>query len=585
MNWTEWQRQRASCLEQEDYSVAICHCQQLLETSPQSITAYWYLGLALWLQGEELEAQATWWTALNELHATDVQIAELLTILKQQASQCLQTGEFAVAASLSQQVLEFDPSDVEARMDLSIALTEQGQLVDAIDHYQYLIELKPDDPIAYYNLAGIFQQQGDLVRAMTAYQTVIDLDPTDALAHYNLGVVLAEQGTFDRAIACYQTAIALEPANDQAYFGLGVCFQKWEKFAEAIAAYEQTIVLNSNHSEAYSNLGSSLYLQGEFERAMQVYQKALDRSPEDPQIHWNYAILLLRLGRLEQGFVEYEWRWQKPDFPPCPHSLPMWDGSNLSGRTILLWAEQGLGDTLQFIRYASLVAQYGGRVLLECPQTLVQLLSTVEGIQEIFTLETVSVPFDTHASLLSLPHILGTTLTTVPASIPYVQVPGGVEVKLVDRATLNVGIVWASNAPQSASRCCPLRHWQSLFGLSGVAFYSLQKGPPVQELTEVCQASVIQNLDQQLNTFADTASVVSQLDLVITIDTAVAHLAGAMGKPVWTLLTYVCDWRWLIERDDSPWYPSMRLFRQTTPKDWSNVFEQVKAALEKKLTD
>jgi len=176
-------------------------------------------------------------------------------------------------------------------------------------------------------------------------------------------------------------------------------------------------------------------------------------------------------------------------------------------------------------------------------------------------------------------------LTTIPTSIPYVQVPDGVEVKLRDRAKLNVGIVWASNAPQSASRCCPLRHWQSLFDLSDVAFYSLQKGSPVQELTELHQAAMVQNLDDRLNTFADTASVVAQLDLVITIDTAVAHLAGAMGKPVWTLLTYICDWRWLVDRDDSPWYPSMRLFRQTVPKDWASVFDRVKVALEERLND
>lgn len=286
---------------------------------------------------------------------------------------------------------------------------------------------------------------------------------------------------------------------------------------------------------------------------------------------------------MRRGFTEYESRWQKEDNPARPFSQPLWDGSSLEGKTILLHGEQGLGDQIQFIRYVPLVAQYQGRIVVECSPPLVRLFTSVAGIYQLIARGEDLPTFDVHAPLMSLPRILGTTLETVPAQIPYLYPTASISLRLETppSTSLKVGIVWAGSPffKGNYKRFCPLSYFLNLLNVPNIAFYSLQKEPQVEELTKLSPPLPIQDLGTQMNDFADTAFVLQQLDLVISVDTAVAHLAGALGKPVWLVLSFSPDWRWMLKREDSPWYPTMRLFRQSQFGDWQGVFEQVEQAL------
>jgi hypothetical protein len=314
----------------------------------------------------------------------------------------------------------------------------------------------------------------------------------------------------------------------------------------------------------------------------------------DANARYNRSLILLTEGNYREGFPEYESRFKTREFPPCPFRQPVWNGSDLTGRTILLHAEQGLGDTIQFIRYAAIVAQRGGRIVLTCHQPLIRLLSTLPSIDELVPLGYPTPNFDVYAPLMSLPGILGTTLETVPAAIPYLTPPAESNVRVISpgsdtakqqtqrsKPPLKVGIAWSGGHlyKKNQSRSCPLKHFEPLLQLPDIAYYSLQKGIAQTTLAELVWETQIQDLGSQLGDMADTAAAIAQLDLVITVDTSIAHLAGALGKPVWVLLTYLPDWRWMLHREDTPWYPTMRLFRQTQPGDWQGVLDRVSQEL------
>ena len=288
------------------------------------------------------------------------------------------------------------------------------------------------------------------------------------------------------------------------------------------------------------------------------------------------------MGDLAAGFVGYHWRLQwEPFLPPSALTQPQWDGAPLLNKPILLYAEQGLGDTLQFIRYVPLVAQRGGRVIVQCQPSLVALLATVTGVQQILPAGMPLPPFEVHASLMSLPGLLGTTLATIPHQVPYLKLPQArVSVATAPDTRIKIGIVWAGNPqnPYDPYRSCPLSCFLHGLALPGVTLYSLQHEVPSADLDQFNQSS-LQDVGSQLLDFVDTAAVIAQMDLIISIDTAVVHLAGALGKPVWLVLPFVPDWRWMLDRTDSPWYPTLRLFRQQAWGDWAGVFAQVHQAL------
>jgi hypothetical protein len=357
------------------------------------------------------------------------------------------------------------------------------------------------------------------------------------------------------------------------------------RFDEAVAAYDRALALNPRYAEAHTNLGSAYKEQGRLEEAIACYDYALWLRPDDATTHWNRSLAYLAQGDYERGWAEYEWRWRRKRTRPLPFAQPAWDGTPLEGRTILLYMEQGLGDMIQFIRYAPLVKARGGRVVIECPDILVDLFASVAGVDQIIAEKSELPPFDVHAPLMSLPRLLGTRLDKVPAEVPYLSAPPEMVERWRDRlaqsSAFKVGMVWQGNPHHKwdRHRSVPLAQFAPLAAIPGVELISLQHGDAAaaphslngrfrvaQWTSKKCSDSI---------PFAETAAVIMTLDLVITVDTAVAHLAGALAAPVWVPLSAIVDWRWMHKRSDTPWYPTMRLFRQSELGKWGPVFQRM----------
>ncbi|MBT3355618.1 MAG: hypothetical protein HN402_11940 [Candidatus Scalindua sp.] len=313
---------------------------------------------------------------------------------------------------------------------------------------------------------------------------------------------------------------------------------------------------------------------------------AIELEPEYAEAHLNRSFALLLIGNYKDGWIENEWRLQAKAHRLRKFNKPQWDGSPLNGKTILIHAEQGFGDTIQFIRYLPMVQAQGGNVVFECHKSLIRLLRNYEGIDKL--IERVPKPdieFDTQLPILSLPGIFDTTADSIPSDTPYITSDQGLSqlfsLRFGTDYNFKIGIAWAGNSDNKKNhiRSCALADFNPLLDIQGISFYSIQKGPASVEADSTLREMKIINLSNQIKDFADTAAVVSNLDLIISVDTAVVHLAGALGKPVWNLIHFAPDWRWLLNRDDSPWYPEMRLFRQTKSNDWTTVFKRVKEAL------
>jgi TPR repeat/Glycosyltransferase family 9 (heptosyltransferase)/Tetratricopeptide repeat len=365
--------------------------------------------------------------------------------------------------------------------------------------------------------------------------------------------------------------------------------QNKEQLDEAIIAYRQAIALKPEYPEAYSNLGNALRDSGRLDEAIISYRQAIALKPNYAEAHGNLATALLLWGDFKSDFKEYEWRWKCANFlsPFRNFAQPRWDGGALETRTLLLYTEQGFGDALQFIRFLPLAAQHGGRIIVLCQTELQRLFRTMPVRCQVIAQNDPVPDFDLHCPVLSLPFIFGTTLGNVPNIVPYLYADGQDAKKWQQRLDDHlpnmkmgkVGLVWAGNLKPNRNRSMELQCLAPLGQVPGVRFFSLQKGEASAQAKIPPAGMELVDWTDQLTDFADTAAMIADLDLIITIDTAVAHLAGAMGKPVWTMLPFNPDWRWLLEREDSPWYPTMRLFRQSTRGDWDSVIKQVTDAL------
>lgn len=406
--------------------------------------------------------------------------------------------------------------------------------------------------------AMLAHRTNNLDEAIVEYKKLISVKSNDAISYTGLGNIYQQKANFDEAISYYQKALALAP-NCNTYFGLATCFTAQNKLDEAINYLTQGLKIE----------------------------------PENPKLRCERGINLLKKGDYENGLPDFEYRLQLPDiinYRFLKHT--MWDGSDLNGKDIVLHIGSRLSRAIQLIRYAPLVAQRGGNVIFACAKPLLRLFSNISGITQLVDREITSANFEVNASLLSLPYLLGTTLSSIPVNIPYISPPkpeqwtGGNVPSLPQAASytrLKIGIVWKTGEyKRSGSLCekdCPLYYFIDLLSIFNISLYSLQISDSTSEIDEFKYENRLYDLNTQIKDFADTATLISQLDLVISVDTAVAHLAGAMGLPIWTLLSFDADWRWLQEREDSPWYPTMRLFRQRQHGDWTSVFEQVIPAL------
>ncbi len=497
-------------------------------------------------------------------------------------------GRFSEAIISYKQATILMPLNAELHNNLGAALQELEKFDEAILSCRHAIALDPKLAKAHNNLGIALTKQHKLDDAMKCFNRAIALKTDYAEAYYNLGHTLHKSDRFDEAIEAYKRAISIKPHYAKAYYNLGNSLKVLNRVSEAVTCYKQSIAIKPDYVMAHNNLGTVLQEQGKINEAAECYSRAIGLKPDYAEAHLNKAITSLLNGDLENGWREYEWRLQTTNYTLRKFNRPMWDGGLLNGKTILIHTEQGFGDTVQFIRYLPMLQALGGRVIFECLKSLTSLLKNCAGIDRITEKKSSGkLPdnFDVHAPLLSLPGLIGTTLESIPSDGPYIDAgPDLIDkwrIRLDDDNKYKIGIVWAGNPNHmnDHSRSCPLSHFASLSEISGLSFYSLQKGEASADINNPSNGIEITNIDIDLNDFTDTAAVIANLDLVISVDTVVAHLAGAIGKPVWTLLPFAPDWRWLLNRSDSPWYPSMRLFRQTRPDDWAGVFEQVKEAL------
>ena len=555
---------------------AIVHHRQALRLAPYDPDTHYNLGVVFYQDRQwesaidhyqqAIRLQPNYANAYNNLGVT-------LSQLKRQ--------EEAIAAY--QQAVLHNPNHANAHNNLGVALAQEGKTEAAIVHYQKALALDPNVPNAHDNLGMALKQLNRLEEAIAHYQQAITLKPNEAASYDNLGTALQAQGNLEAAIDSYQQAIVRDPDYANVYGNLASALKEQGNLERAIEICEQGLKLQHQNTHIHNVYGGILADQGEITGAITHFEQALRNEPDHADTHLNLGMMLLAVGDFARGFGEYHWRWQTNQCPNLRYREALWNGLDLGGKTILLTAEQGFGDTIQFVRYAALVAQKGGQVVIACQKPLLRLLETVPGVTQCVDRDRVDVDTHVHAPLLDLPLLLGTRLETIPASIPYLRPPQDSPVRLQQfpGAAFKIGFVWATNPSNSTSaqRSCKLSHFLDLLEIPGVALYSLQKDRSAadQDLLKTCDR--LQDLHSQIHDFADTATAIKQLNLVISVDTAVAHLAGALGKPTWTLLPFSSDWRWMRDRADTPWYPTMRLFRQDRTARWAMVFDQVRSAL------
>lgn len=525
-------------------------------------------------------------------------------------------GRYAEALAAFQCALQVRPRYAEAWYNCGRMLRDLGRREKALDSYEQALRLRPNYAEALNGYGTALHELHRCEEALASFERAVLVKPDYADAHSNRGNVLRDLGRIPDALDSYRRALAIRPDHAAAHNNLGNALHELHRFEEALEHYDRALQLQPDYAEAHNNRGYALQLLQRPDEALASYARALALRPQYAAAHFNRATAWLLSGNFDRGWAEYEWRGQgvrsrfrTAQGPP----QPLWLGEEpLAGKTILLHAEQGLGDTIQFCRYVPLVATLGARVCLEVPQTLASLLASLGGLAQISmqseSTEAADLPaFDYQCPLMSLPLAFKTTLTTIPATVPYLQSDStrrhrwaarlagerdasrpGAE---AEQRRLRVGLVWSGGVRRDRPERWPVdaRRNISLAKLArlrhpGIEFYSLQKGEPAE--SEWAQLSEqgwygppLIDYTGELHDFADTAGLIEQLDLVISVDTSTAHLAGALGKPVWILNRFDTCWRWLLDRIDSPWYPTARLYRQERPGDWENVIERVRVDL------
>jgi len=456
-----------------------------------------------------------------------------------------------------------------------------GRLAEAEAGYRAVLAGQPRHANSLHLLGMLCMQTGRAPLAAELIARAVAVEPAIPELRLSLGNALQECGNIDAAIACFREAIRLRRDFAAAMVNLGNALTLRGQFDEAMAAFDGALSRQGGLAEAHNGRGVILAKRGDLAQAAEAYTMAVACRNEYPEAHSNLASALLSLGDFERGLPELEWRWKLPSMAPYRASFPqpLWRGQPLQGRTILLYAEQGWGDTIQFIRYAPLVAERGGRVIVRCPAELKSLMASVRGVSEATSDATLR--FDMHCPVLSLPLALGTRMETIPSDCPYVKVGPVLSQQWAAKVRphadgLKVGLVWAGSPAHAGDfqRSIALAQLAPL-AKAKATFFSLQKGPAAVQAQHPPTGMKLIDHTADLHDFADTAALIANLDLIISVDTAVVHLAGAMAKNVWVLLSYNADWRWLLDRADSPWYPNLRLFRQKTRGDWAGVMEEV----------
>jgi len=555
-------------------------CRLVITAQPDFAPAWILLG-RIAMDADDYQAAAEHFRRATELDPTSAATFNALGAAVQKL------GQHEQAITAYRRALELKPDFAEAHYNCGRMLKVCGNLDDAVASLRRAIELKSDFAEAHYSLGKAYQLQGDWNSAKASYCQALEASPNSPALVNEIGIAFKEHGLLEEAIDHYRSSLDLKVDYAPALVNLGAAILQLGHYGEAIAHLRQAVSLNANCAEAHSNLAAALRCAGHREEAVACCRRALELKPDLAEAHLNLAALLLLTGDFESGWHEYEWHWRTARYGGKPLAGPKWNGEPLDGKAILLHSKQGLGDTIQFVRYASLVKRLGAKVIVSCQDRLLPLLTGLP-VDRVVS-ETESPPaFDFHAPLLGLPRIFKTKLETIPADFPYLFA----DAKLVEHwrqrlhsiGGFKVGIVWQGNPhyDEDHGRSLRLSYFQPLASVPGVRLISLQKGPGTEQMAEPGGDFPVVDFQVELDRagpFLDTAAIMKNLDLVITSDTAAAHLAGALGVRVWVALRKNPNWRWLLDRPDSPWYPTMRLFRQKTAGDWPGVFNEMAEAL------
>ncbi len=563
----------------------------------------------------------------GELEAAERQIARALRIGPNVAAAHNNRGialkeldRFEEALDSYDRAIALKSDYAEAFNNRGVVLKRLGRLADALISYDKAIELNPSYTDALNNRGNVLMDLDRGEDALASYDRAIALKPNYGEAFNNRGAALLSLGRVEEALKSCQTALALKTAHAGAFCNIGIIYQTLMRYEDALASYDKAIALNPAYAQAFNNRGNALRRLGRqreavasFDRAIAIhpdetaynnrgnafaqllrldeaeidYGKALSLRPDYPEASVNLAYVKLIQGRMAEGWEDYEKRWMKKDFQHQRPNLdaPRWTGDDIRGRSILVHDEQGLGDIIQFSRYVPLLADRGAKVTFLVPAKLEKLLNTLPGSVPIVTSIRPEDKFDVQCPLLSLPRCFNTDLTNIPAPVPYLAAdPERCSVWRAKIGThgFRIGVCWHSK-PNIPERSFPLRELHRLSQKPGVRLISLQKEYGLDQLQSLPPGMTVEDFTAELDSgpdaFLDTAALMMQLDLIVTSDTSIAHLAGALGRPVWIALAFSSEWRWLLGRSDSVWYPTVRLFRQEKAADWGPVFERMAAAL------
>ncbi|SMF43651.1 Tetratricopeptide (TPR) repeat [Azospirillum oryzae] len=499
-----------------------------------------------------------------------------------------QSGQAGEADRLYGEIVAADPQFAPAVNNLGLLRADAGRDWEAVALFRRALSLTPHSLNGWINLGALLVRLGRPEEGVRAYRAAIRLKSDQPALLNELGVQLERLKRPEEACDAFGRAVVLAPDDAEIANNHGAMLRMDHRVDEAAARFRRAIVLDPRYAGAYSNLGSAVKDKGIFWEALLAFRRATRLDPDFAGAHWNESLVRLLLGDFVKGWRGYEWRWKHGRLPSPQRSFerPRWDGSPLKGRRLLVYWEQGFGDVLQFVRYLPLLAQAAGGqpVYLECQRALLPVLRSLPGTIAVETGGPLP-DFDVQIPVLSLPALFGTRLETVPSRVPYLSAEPDLAARWGERLAglsgLKVGIVWAGSPTHGndRNRSIGLAPFARLASIPGVSLVSIQKGPTEGQAADPPGGFPLLNLSPDIKDFADTAAIIAGLDLVVCVDTSVAHLAGALGVPVWVMVPFAPDWRWMLDRDDSPWYPTMRLFRQDRPGSWDDAMDRLERAL------
>lgn len=555
--------------------------RQLLGTDPRNANAMNLLGVLADQRGDHALALRLIREAIRIKPSAAEFWSSLAWVLNAQ-------GKRDEAIDAARKATELDPNSLVVQMACGQLLAWHGRLELAAEYFRRAVKLNPEFAEGWNELGMALKEQGKFPEAEEAFGNAARIAPGSAKFRTNFGNVLKDQNQLLEAEREFKEAVKLAPDVALVHHNYAVVLAGLGKSAEAIEESRETLRLQPDHAAARATLGHVLMGMGKQREALEILAEGARIQPQDGEAHWNFGWNLLLIGDYERGWPEFEWRWKSSTYRDVLRRSPerQWNGSDVDGRRFLLYSEGGLGDTLHFVRYVPLLAKRGAKVILECQAELVSLLRKVEGVCEILSTGQPTPVFDVICPTMSLPLNFGTTLQTIPAEVPYIAADPtrakAWESKVPpEPGRVRVGLVWAGNPKNKndPTRSVGLARFAPLADAKHARFFSVQVGAGAAEASAPPPGMELADFSADLRDFGETAALIANLDLVISVDTSVVHLAGAMGKPIWVLIPFTPDWRWMLGREDCAWYPTMRLFRQRKLGDWEEVLGRVARAL------